>query len=367
MTPPTLVSRVIDDRYVVDAVIGSGGMGTVYAARDTRLGDRRCAIKVLAAQASTPTARARFEREVRLTATLQSRHIVKIDDAGHLPDGRPFVVMEHLDGWTLGEEIRRHGALHPERAIALIDGMLMGLAVAHAAGVVHRDIKPGNICLVAAGPDGQRPVLLDFGIARPYKSPDVTLTSHDALIGTPAYMSPEQITRGSLDGRSDLYAIGLVLHVMLLGQHPFPLDELPAGAMRLARPLRYLWCHLHLPFVPPPGISRPLAEVLRRLRERDPDKRFASAPEVMQALRQTPEGRNRPALDPARVAALEPKTVPVAIGDLDFDAILDTVATPALVAPAPLARPAGISDTVKALAIAGAVMIVGGAIYWLSR
>ena len=211
--------------YEVVEPLGSGGMGVVYRARDTRL-QREVAIKVLAPAGNDPAAAARFEREARAIASLQHPHICAIHDVGHTDDGQLFLVLELLTGETLQQRLQR-GPLPETEAVDIVVAIAGALAVAHGASIVHRDIKPANIFLTPHGPK-----LLDFGLAKATStSPDgVTaplVTNEGQIVGTAAYMSPEQLEGQPLDGRTDIYSLGVTLGEMLTGTRTFTAGEHP--------------------------------------------------------------------------------------------------------------------------------------------
>ena len=218
-------------RYALEREVARGGDAIVYEARDLARG-LRVALKI-AADASSPTAAPRLEREGRIAASLAHPNVVAVlDIARH--DGRPFIVLEWLEGETLAELLARRGTLTVPEAITIAEQLLDALAAAHAHTVVHRDVKPSNIFLVRGRSDDAPIVkLVDFGAAwsaiTAAAEPE-TLTRTGKVVGTPQYMSPEQV-RGlrDFDGRSDLYACGVVLYEMLSGKHPF--DGLPIPAM----------------------------------------------------------------------------------------------------------------------------------------
>ncbi|HVN74687.1 MAG TPA: serine/threonine-protein kinase, partial [Thermoanaerobaculaceae bacterium] len=208
------------------ALIGAGGMGEVYRARDTRLG-RDVAIKVLPTEfASDPERLRRFEQEARAIAALDHPSILAIHDVGS-HDGAQFIVTELLEGQSLRERLHG-GALPVRKAVEIGVQMAQGLAAAHEKGIVHRDLKPGNVFVTKDG----HVKILDFGIAKlvqpePEPGPSGTTvtptqsTDTGAVLGTAAYMSPEQVLGKTLDGRSDLFSLGLVLYEMLSGRRPF--------------------------------------------------------------------------------------------------------------------------------------------------
>lgn len=270
-----LLGTVIDRRYELEALIGQGGVGRVYRARDAELG-RSLAIKVLRRELSDdPELRERFLREAETASRVVHPGIVRISDWGHLADGRPFFVMDLLEGSSLRAVLARHGRLPPARAIEIARRVAEALAAAHQAGIVHRDLKPDNVQLA---PDG-RVELLDFGLAIAVDSTAQQGGSRVAF-GTPHYMSPEQAAGDPVDGRADLYALGVVLYEMLTGRVPFdaPTHAEVLGQQQSAAPL------------PPsrvPGVTTPLGElevVVLRCLEKRPEERFRSPRELLSAL-----------------------------------------------------------------------------------
>lgn len=216
------VRRALAGRYELIDVIGRGGMGTVYRAVDPVLG-RSVAVKLLAGSAAdhVPTSVARFEREARAAAALSHPAIVSVYDAG-ADDGTWFIVMELITGRSLEAILRADGPFDPARAVGIAAMVADALTAAHAAGIVHRDIKPANIMVAI---DGAVKVL-DFGIARAVDG--TTLTQHATVLGTAAYISPEQALGEPADERSDIYALGCVLYAMLAGGPPFTGDSVAA-------------------------------------------------------------------------------------------------------------------------------------------
>ncbi|KGN40071.1 hypothetical protein N801_16630, partial [Knoellia aerolata DSM 18566] len=230
-----LVGEVLDGRYRVIERLADGGMATVYLALDTRL-DREVALKVMRAHlAQDETFRSRFHREARSAARLSHPGIVAVYDQGE-DDGHMFLAMEYVPGQTLREVLDAEGALTPRAALDIMLPVLEALAVAHRGGIIHRDVKPENVILRE---DGAVKVA-DFGLARAVTSQTVT-SSSGMLLGTVAYLSPEQVERGIADARSDVYAAGLVLFEMLTGSKAFEGDtainvayqHVYAGAPRL--------------------------------------------------------------------------------------------------------------------------------------
>ena len=214
-----MVDRLLDARYAVHHRIARGGMASVYLATDTRL-DRRVAVKIMhPGLADDPEFVARFNREARAAAGLNHPDIVAVYDQG-TDDGHPFLVMEYVPGATLRLVLRERGRLSPAEALAVMDHVLAALAAAHAAGLVHRDVKPENVLVT---PDG-RVKVADFGLARAASGITVTAAT-GPLIGTAAYLAPEQVRDGSSDARSDVYAAGVMLFELLTGAPPFSGDS----------------------------------------------------------------------------------------------------------------------------------------------
>jgi serine/threonine protein kinase len=265
-------------RYRVVGLLGVGGMGTVYDVEHVELG-KRFVLKVLSRElASRPDLVSRLRNEWRALGRLDHPNIVNVTDAGTTESGVPFFVMERLDGETLGARLRRERRIAPAEAIELIAAMVDALGAAHTIGVVHRDVKPANIFLVG----GVTPKLLDFGVA---KSVDVVnvVTGRGVAVGTPRYMAPEQVKGERVDGRSDLYACGLVLFEMLTGVGPFD-DARDSNELLLAHATRQ-----------PPrvselvmGVPPELDELVLGLLCKDPRGRPELASRVAASLRSLP-------------------------------------------------------------------------------
>lgn len=265
---------LLDDRYRLDGELGRGGMATVWRGQDVHL-DRPVAIKVLdPARAADPAALQRLHREARTVARLAHPNIVNVHDFGVGHD-IAYLVMELVDGPSLADLLAERGPLPVGRAAAIAEQTCAALAAAHAAGVIHRDVKPGNILL---GPADTVKVC-DFGIARlPASRGQPALTAINTVIGTCEYMAPEQATGEQADARSDLYALGCVLYAMLSGGPPFTADN----------PIAVFHLHLHQPPVPlrvlhphvPPDLDRLVADLLAK----DPADRPATADQAQQRL-----------------------------------------------------------------------------------
>src|SRR2546428_583041 len=225
--------QALGSSYTVEGELGRGGMGVVYQARDERL-KRQVAIKVLPPElAFREEIRIRFLREAETAARLSHPHIVPIHSVGEGPDGLVYFVMACVDGESLAARLKRRGRLPAEEARRAMIETADALGAAHAVGIIHRDVKPDNILL--EGSRG-RVVVTDFGIAKALSSTtgSATLTATGVAIGTPHYMSPEQAAGDrEIDGRSDLYSLGVVSYQTLTGELPF---SAPPGARRAARP-----------------------------------------------------------------------------------------------------------------------------------
>lgn len=258
-------------KYTVLEELGRGGMAVVYKAEDQELG-RVVALKVLSSEASTdPAATTRFEREARVTARLNHPNIIKIFDIGRT-DGYVFFAMEFLPHASVYDTIKAEGKLTVERSIELVQQVLKGLQGAHEAGVVHRDIKPENIMLNGEG----QVVLVDFGIAKTKKGARLTQTG--ILLGTPYYMSPEQITGKEVKNTSDIYSTGVVLYELLTAKVPFQADS--------TFMISYMHCTQEAPDPREYNseISDALKTVISKAMAKDPNKRYASAAEMWKDL-----------------------------------------------------------------------------------
>ncbi|HEY2840653.1 MAG TPA: serine/threonine-protein kinase [Pirellulales bacterium] len=260
-------------QYKLGELIGAGGMGEVYLAEHQMM-KRPCAIKVIRPnKARDPRALARFEREVRATAKLSHWNTVEIFDYGRTDDGTFYYVMEYLPGLSISELVERHGPLAPERVIYLLEQTCDALREAHAAGLVHRDIKPGNIFAAIRGGVYDVAKLLDFGLAKAMvDDSSVQLTQEGMITGSPLFMSPEQaIGDTEPDARSDIYSLGAVAYYMLTGRPPFQSDK----------PMKVMIAHAH-DDPPPPSQFRPdlpadLERVVLRSLAKNPAERYENA------------------------------------------------------------------------------------------
>jgi serine/threonine-protein kinase len=277
--PDELIGTVLGDTYEVMRVIGEGGMGRVYEARHVRLFSKRFAIKVLYSDLTRqPEVVGRFLREAEATSALHHPNIVGVLDVNALADGRPYIVAELLEGMQLGEYFQRRGKLSVVESLALCRPVCQALIAAHDKDIVHRDIKPENLFLVGEG--GQRTVkVLDFGISRVGDAQN-SYTKTGIVMGTPAYMPPEQARGARVDHRADIYAVGAILYEAVTGKAPFEesdpvstlgavLTQFPAAPSSLA------------PEVPPE-----LERVIEKAMAKSPDERYGTMRELDAALAQ---------------------------------------------------------------------------------
>jgi serine/threonine protein kinase len=261
---------ILAGRYRFEARIGGGTFGSVWRATHTEL-DQRVAIKILAANvANEPDALARFRREGISGCRVRHPNAVAVFDFGALPGGTAYLVMELLEGTSLEREIEAHGRLAPERALAIAVPVLLALAAAHRAGVLHRDVKPANVFLHRT-PRGEVPKVLDFGIARLVGESALAgnLTVDGSVLGTPAYMAPERFRNQLYGTRSDVYSVGVMVYQMVTGRLPFVTrtqDPMAMAVLQLTEappPLREVNADI------PPALERAVLAALAK----DPDAR----------------------------------------------------------------------------------------------
>ena len=284
------VGTVLGKRYEILAMLGQGGMGAVYKARDQEL-DRLVALKVIRPELTTnPEILKRFKQELILARQVTHRNVIRIFDLGQA-DGLKFITMEFLEGQDLRVELTKRGKFSPEDAARIILQISRALEVAHGEGVVHRDLKPQNIMLDANG----RAYVMDFGIARSAYLPGMTQTG--ALIGTPEYMSPEQAKGEKLDERSDLFSLGVIFYELLTGNSPYHSDT----------PLATLWKRMQEKAKPltevDPTIPKEISDIVAKLLEIEPANRFAKAGELAWRL-ESWLGISNPALTATGTVAL---------------------------------------------------------------
>jgi serine/threonine-protein kinase len=279
---PVAEGEIVAGKYRVERVLGRGGMGVVVAAEHLRL-SQRVAIKFLLSTAG-PEAVKRFEREARAAVRLKSDHVARVLDVGELPTGAPYMVMEYLDGDDLSKIVRERGPLAVADAVDYLLQACEAVAEAHALGIVHRDLKPANL-FVTTGADRSVVVkVLDFGISKqlgdaPGVHGDVALTQTASILGSPLYMSPEQLrSTRSVDFRTDIWSLGTILYQLLAGRVPFNATALPDLVLMVAGE------------APPPlgefraGVPPPLEAAIRRCLEKDPAQRFQTVSDLAWAI-----------------------------------------------------------------------------------
>ncbi|MCK2037189.1 Stk1 family PASTA domain-containing Ser/Thr kinase [Microbacterium sp. SSW1-49] len=267
-----LIGRLVDGRYRVRARIARGGMATVYVATDLRL-ERRIALKVMHAHLSDDSAfQSRFIQEARSAARLADPHVVNVFDQGQ--DGElAYLVMEYLPGITLRELLREQKRLTIAQTITIMDAVLAGLSAAHRAGIVHRDVKPENVLLAEDG----RIKIGDFGLAR---ATTANTATGQQLLGTIAYLAPELVTRGTADARSDIYALGIMLYEMLVGEQPYKGEQ----PMQIA--FQHATESVPRPSVRNPAVPEQLDELVLWATEKSPDERPDDAQQMLERLRE---------------------------------------------------------------------------------
>jgi eukaryotic-like serine/threonine-protein kinase len=295
-----MYGQLISGRYRLDAVLGHGGMATVWRGVDERLG-RRVAVKLLDRATADPATLQRFDREARTAGGLTHPNIVAVYDVG-TDNGVPYLVMELIDGTSVAALLAR-GPLPLNQAVDIARQTCDALAMTHAEGVVHRDIKPANILLNTTG----TVKVCDFGIARLTHQHQTDLTAPHMAIGTSAYMAPEQASGAAVDARTDLYALGCVLYAMLTGHPPFTGDN----------PLTVLWQHQHQPAGAVaslrPDTPADLDALIARLLAKKPSERPATATEVRDGLTAHAESAAAAAQPTGALPVVSPTvTLPVA-------------------------------------------------------
>lgn len=328
-----MIGTVLSDRYRLEAKLGSGGMSTVYLARDEVL-DRPVAVKLMHREMTEqPDQLERFNQEARAVAKLSNPNVVAVIDAGE-DQGRPYIVLEYVQGETLKQRIARVGALDATEALAYGLEVAQGLGVAHERNMVHRDVKPQNVLIDSTG----RAKLTDFGIARELNDEGVTATGR--VIGTTDYVAPEQAMGKEVDPRSDIYSLGIVLYEMLTGDVPFEADNQIGVAMK----------HVNeeLPDVQVirPDISAASARVVDRATAKNPDDRYQTIEEMIDDLQ----------------AALEVEAIRAGGTTGEATSVLDAVAPPRRQIPTSKTSP-----WPAVLMLLVALVIAAGTAYFISR
>lgn len=273
------VGEIIDGRYQITSVISRGGMATVYSATDTRL-DRTVAIKIMHEHlAHDEEFVSRFIREAKAAAALSHPHLIQVYDQGWNQGGIPavFLVMEYVPGATLRDHLFAVGQLGAKESLEILDQILTALSYAHRAGIIHRDIKPENIMITSDG----RAKLGDFGLARAVSTGNTLTADANVLLGTVAYLAPEQVQRGIADVKSDIYSLGIVLFEMLTGKKPYEGET----------PIQIAYRHVHdrvaAPSTLSPSITKDVDLLVLRATAPDPGLRYQSAEEFQGSIRKS--------------------------------------------------------------------------------
>ena len=265
------VGSVLGSRYEILQMLGEGGMGAVYKARDNEL-EREIALKVIRPElASNPEILQRFKQELILARQVTDRNIIRIFDLGEA-DGIRFITMEYVEGTSLQQMLRERGKIPVQESVEIILQTLKGLRAAHREGVIHRDLKPGNIMRDKQG----RILVMDFGLARSIESDGMTKTG--AVLGTMEYMSPEQAMGSELDPRSDLFTVGLILFELLTGKMPFKAETAIASLLKRVQERAVSVSSMDN------AIPMPIADIVAKCLERDPNARYQTAEEMIDDL-----------------------------------------------------------------------------------
>lgn len=345
---------LVAGKYRIDRVIAEGGMGVLLAAHHEGLATD-VAIKILHARvAEHDEARQRFRREVQAVARLRSDHVVRVFDVDETEDGALYMVMELLDGHDLETHIERHGTMNTAEAVRHVFEALKGVAAAHAAGIIHRDIKLRNLFLAEADDGSTRVKVLDFGIAKVSDNAKLfdeetgKITSSQSLLGTPAYMSPEQVLSSKdVDGRTDIWSMGVVLYELLTGEMLFGGET--AGAV-FAKVL-----NMPIPRKPLQDfrVPRDLQEVIIRCLKRDRLDRYETVAELLDAL--------EPFLGGSALAMADTAAIPLPVGEAapKSHSVTDLTWGRVQSSGPSRARLAGMMTVVAVVAVAGTVFYMG--------
>lgn len=282
MQSPVAPGDIIDGKFAVQRVLAVGGNGVVVVAKHLTLLEP-CAIKLMKREHSlTPLARERFLREARALAKLKSDHVVRVFDVGQLDEETPFIVMEYLEGADLDELLVRRGRLTITEAATYVMQMCAGLAEAHKRGIVHRDLKPANAFVTRTADGLARIKLLDFGISKVLDEgagPDALTTLEGSMMGTPAFMAPEQISGSAVDARTDVWALGVILYQLVTGALPFTANPSPMLSVAQVLTRAPAPPSQHLPTIP-----RDLERLILACLEKPPESRPPSVQALAAAL-----------------------------------------------------------------------------------
>jgi serine/threonine protein kinase len=355
------IGRTLLERYDVTELLGKGGMGVVYLARQ-RMMERWVAIKMLQAELTQDDVSVkRFQQEAKAASCLNHPHLVTLHDYGITPTGQPFLVMEYLQGRSLLEVIKRIGPLPPHTAVKIFSQVADGLAHAHHQGIVHRDLKPSNILLIEQEDDPEFVKVVDFGLAKlmPWSGKESQhLTKTGEVFGSPIYMSPEQCMGRELRPTSDIYSLGITLFEALTGKPPF------RGVNSIATASK------HMSEAPPrlaeirPDLELPeaLEKVVLTSLAKDPAARFQDMTEFRDALQSSISKEHKPATKSSRSLSFEPSTVAIPVFKQEQDVRKSTSQrTKAVVADPPSGPPKKLIALIGVLAV---VFAAGSGIFW---
>jgi serine/threonine-protein kinase len=279
-TPDDLIGTIVADRYRILRLLGAGGMGRVYLAEHVLIG-RMSAVKVMSAgMADDPDAQKRFTREAANASRINHPNVCAVHDFGPTESGAVYLAMEYIEGETLRIILERERVLSPDRAFNLLQQCTSGLDAAHQLGIVHRDLKPDNI-MVVPGPE-ETAKIVDFGVARAFGSDaeGQRVTRTGLVVGTPEYMSPEQLAGDAVDSRTDVYALAMILYRALTGVHPFEANSAQATLSRRLTEDPAPLAEIRPDLAFPEGLQ----DVLFRALSRDRDGRYGTAGEFSKAL-----------------------------------------------------------------------------------
>ncbi|HEY8076917.1 MAG TPA: serine/threonine-protein kinase [Labilithrix sp.] len=345
--------QIVADKYRIDAVVGAGGMGVVLAATHVEIG-QRVAIKLL--RDMSDEGLARFHREARLLVRLKSAHVARVFDVGALDDDTPYIVMELLEGSDLGKLLEEKGRFTVEEAVDHVMQAMCAVAEAHTLGMVHRDLKPANLFL-AAGPGGSTVVkVLDFGVSKVIEERDRELTNEGVALGSPGYMSPEQIDSSrDVDARADVYSLGAILYRLVTGRNPYKgnsvVSVMASMAIDKMPPLRSLV----------PDAPEGFAVAVERALAKDRDARWPSVMNLADAIAPFGSRRARSAQGEILATMGAPRrSAPGGSTDPSLSGSAPMV-FPAPAIPAPIAAKPDEAKGSGALVIGAAVLLVGAA------
>ena len=304
-----LVGTVVADRYLITDKIGEGGMGRVYLARHVRL-PQNVAVKVLHPWlVRDPNVVTRFRREAVNASQIENEHVARVFDHGEIGDGLLYIAMEFVEGKPLGEIVAQNGPLSIARTIEITRQVADALAAAHErpTPIVHRDLKPDNILLGTRRDGSDRVKVVDFGIAEAMSGGGTKLTQAGLVIGTPEYMSPEQLAAIALDWRSDIYSLALVTFYLLTGKLPFAAESPHVAALMRLHERPKTLAEVTNDGTWPPALQAVIDKALAR----EPGERYATAPEFAHALADAVGAHERPALTPTPAGVAVPTPVPL--------------------------------------------------------